>query len=100
MALATSSARARLSSRLMLARPARYKRLRRTTTTPTIDVTPRTCFPLMPSRMALGFGLQTSDAWLKAKAKARSQKPGALLILLRSQPQPVQLIVQRLEADA
>src|SRR3954465_9553423 len=78
MAFETSSARARLSSRLTRARPARYKRLRRTTTAPTIDVTPSTCLPLMPRRMTI--------RWL--------------LCLLRPKSQFIQLIVQRLEADA
>src|SRR6516165_7966958 len=71
-----SSARARLSSRLTLASLDRCTRLKMTTTAPTIDVTPRTCLPLMPRRTI------------------------SALILLRAQPQLVQLVVQRLQADS
>src|SRR5436309_5996313 len=74
MALASSSARAWLSARLTRARVARCSRLSATTTAATIEVTPRTCLLLMPSR--------------------------TLLRSFRSQPQLVQLVVQRLEADA
>src|SRR5580765_5179074 len=51
MALASRSARAWLSSKLTLASFARLTMLRLTTTAPTMDVTPRTCLPLMPKRM-------------------------------------------------
>src|SRR2546421_2929461 len=80
MAFATSSARARLSCRLMRASSPRYNTLKRTTTAPTIVVTPRTCLPFIPMRMA----------------GAR----GFLLYLLRAKPQLVQFIVQRLQTDA
>ena len=94
IALASSSARAWLSSRLTRASRARCSRLSTTTTTaPTIDVTPRTCLPLMPRRMSgsgSGLGLQSPEP----------SSGLASLGLLRSQPQLVQLVVQRLQADA
>src|SRR4051812_40035023 len=72
------SARAWLSSSEMRPRRARFSRLSTTTTAPTIDVTPKTCLPLIPKRMS-----------------------GRLLLgLFRPQPQLVQLIVQRFQADA
>src|SRR3954469_59419 len=87
MALARSSARARLSSRLTCARRASCIRLSTTTTAPTMIVTPRTCLPLMPKRIRGGFG-----AWVLRCL--------ALLGLFRPESQLVQLVVESLQADA
>src|SRR5436309_4912377 len=84
MALASSSARAWLSARLTRASVARCSKLSATTTAATIEVTPRTCLLLIPNLMVAG-------GWWR---------PLSLLSSLRSQPQLVQLVVQRLEADA
>src|ERR1043166_6817150 len=79
MAFASNSARARVSSVPTTATRDRCRTLTPTTTAPTIDVTPRTCLPLMPNRIGVGF---------------------RLLSLLRAQSQFVQLIVECLQTDA
>src|SRR5437867_4327438 len=76
MASASSSARALLSSRLKCARLATWSRLSTTTTAATMEVTPRTCLPLIPSRI------------------------GGCLLFFRPQSQLVQFVVKGLEADA
>src|SRR5215470_15312443 len=81
MVSAISWARARLSSRPTRASRVRCSRLRMTTTAPTIEVTERTCLPLMPSRIA------------------GRPRGNSLIGFARSEPQLVQLVVQRLEAD-
>src|SRR5262245_6229354 len=91
MRLDISCARARLSSRLTFANRVSCNRLRTTTTAPTIDVTPRTCFPLIPSRMATASHEDT---------KTRSVASSCSLLRFLSQSQLVQLVVQRLQADA
>src|SRR4051794_22162547 len=83
IALASRSARAWLSAKLTRARLARLTTLRLTTTAPTIDVTPRTCLPLIPNRIGTG-GLRDRR----------------LLGLLGPQPQLIQLVMQGLQADA
>src|SRR6185436_8932615 len=89
MALASSCERALLSSRLTLASLARCSTLSRTTTAPTIEVTPRTCLPLMPRCMATVAG-----GWLPVASIQH------LLGLFRPQSQLVQFVVKGLQADA
>src|SRR3954466_5854035 len=92
MVLASRSARALLSSRLTLASRARCSTLRITTMTPTIDVTPRTCLPLIPRRIGDAFGPWSlvPGSWALCLVPFR---------LFRAEPQLVQFIVQRLQAD-
>src|SRR3954466_12490871 len=112
IALASSVARAELSSRLTLASRARCSTLSTTTTAPTIDVTPRTCLPLMPRRMSR-CGMRSARCQVPhsrggaaaypdaRRTIAPSHRHGsASFALLGAQPQLVQLVVQRLEADA
>src|SRR5580693_9192441 len=95
MAFDRSSARARLSSSSMRASVARCNRLKITTTAPTIDVMLRTCLALMPTRISGRLRLEAGGWRLEAGL------PGvSLLALPGPEPELVQLVVKRLEADA
>src|SRR5262245_26645283 len=82
MALASSSARARLSSRRTCARRASCIRLSPMTTAPTIVETPRTCLALMPRRTERG-----------------PSRMSRALLPRRTEAEAIEFVVQRLQAD-
>src|SRR6266849_9942927 len=89
MAFSRSSARASLSARLTLASCARCNRLSTTTAAATIDVTPKTCLPLMPRRTV---EFRVAGSGFRIPGSEFGDSP-------RTQPQLVQLVVKSLQAD-